>query len=420
MMKRLTNVLWSALVVLVALLAMPMMPVNSQDNGFPIKVYDKGAFGDCPEGWQRLFEVDHDLYPFDSNCFRHDKGILHYVDQGPSDAEHVILFVHGNPNWSFMFHDPMAYMVEQGHRVVSLDQFGFGFSDSLPPEQFGYTPREQSIILEELVVSLNLRNITLVVHDWGGPIGLGMAGRQPTRISRLVINNTTGFALDLNTETYQARASQWGDIASSREAQLIAGCNVVRGASEAEAFAYDPTKGKLYDAVYNATIRPFIDAAGNLRQPWSCGPSIWMPASIRNDPGYMESVEANLPKLVGKPYTLIYAGGDQIFGEVHADMRKPLNPTCPAPLVPVCDAQIFVPGQSCANQRTNPLNDGWVCRTSEGGSIFPYADGFKRILGEGSLIFFATTRYERHWVGSHPVTRGLLRQALNAVLYVKP
>ncbi|MFZ4814940.1 MAG: alpha/beta fold hydrolase [Phototrophicaceae bacterium] len=385
-------------------------------NSFIVQAYDPSAFGACPDGWTRLFEVDTALYPFESNCFQHELGTLHYVDAGPKDAENVILFVHGNPNWSFMFHDAMQYMVEKGNRVVSLDQFGFGFSDSLPPEVFGYTPRQQSVILEELVVGLDLHNITLVVHDWGGPIGLGMAGRQPERIAALVINNTTGFALNQNTDSYQTRGSQWGDIASSREDQLIEDCAVVRGASTAEAQAYDPTEGALYDAVYDATLAPFVDENGDLRHPWSCGPSIWMPASIRNDAGYIPSVEANLVNLIGKPYTLIYAGGDQIFGEVHADMGNPLDPACPEPLVPVCDERIFAPGNTCRNQRTNPLNDGWVCRTAEGGSIYPYANRFKEILGEGSLVFFATTRYERHWVGSHEVTRGLIRQALNEVL----
>lgn len=407
---------WFRVALLTIVTASLSLAVFAQEDPFAIRRYEPSALGACPSTWERPFEVDATLYPFASNCFQHELGLLHYVDEGPKNAEHVILFVHGNPNWSFMFHDAMQYMVEQGHRVVSLDQFGFGFSDAPPPEVYDYTPRRQSIILEELVVSLDLDNITLVVHDWGGMIGVGMAGRQPNRIARMVINNTTAFSTNLSTETYTSRAERWGQIASENGEQLISECTVVRGVAESEAYAYDPERGPLYQAVYDATLLQFFDSEGALRHPWSCGPSIWMPSSIATDRPYITSVEANIVNLVGKPYTLMFAGGDQIFGEIHADMRNPLRPGCPEPLVAVCDAIILQPGDTCANQRANPLNDAWVCRTEAGGSVFPIADRWKTLLGDGNLVFFATVRYERHWVGSHSVTRALIRTALDEVL----
>lgn len=372
--------------------------------------------GPCPSGWTRLFEVDAKLYPFASNCYQHELGTLHYVDEGPRDAAHTILFVHGNPNWSFMFHDAMQDMVGKGHRVVSLDQFGFGFSDSLPPERFRYTPREQSRILEEFVVALDLRSITVVVHDWGGPIGLGMAGRQPDRIARLVINNTTGFLPDFDADTYVSRANQWGVMASRGMDRLIAGCVVPKGASHAEALAYDPTKGDVYKSVYAATLGSFLDDAGRPRHPWSCGPPVWMPATIATDRPYLQEIEANLSKLRGKPYTLMYALGDQIFGEIHADMRDPRAPGCPSGLSAMCDPKILVQGDSCESTRRNPLNDAWVCRRPDGTRIAPYADKFRSILGDQYLVFFAKPAHERHWVGSHAATRALIRYALDTVL----
>lgn len=393
-------------------------PTQASTTSQGLPTYDASHFGPCPASWVPTFKPDAELYPFSNNCFRHDLGTLHYVDEGSKTAPETILFVHGNPNWSFMFHDAMNYMVSKGYRVVSLDQFGFGLSDSLPPAKFDYTPRHQSEILEELVVGLDLKRITLVVHDWGGPIGLGMAGRQPDRIARLVINNTTGFSLDLNTDGYVSRGAQWGKIAQSNSLLLSSQCLIVKSASTEEAYAYDPTEGDLYKRVYAMTSAGFFDENGKQRHPWSCAPTVLMPASIVSDNTYIPSVEAGLVNLVGKPYTLIYAGGDQIFGEVHADMTDPQNPTCPAPLIPMCDQELFGKGRNCENQRTNPLNDGWVCRGTDGTQVFPYADKFKSILGLKSLYFFTTTRLERHWVGSHSVTRGLIRTALDEILQV--
>lgn len=125
--------------------------------------------GSCPDDWERRFEPDPELYPFSSNCFIHEMGVLHYVDEVHQESEHTILFVHGNPSWSILHQAPMQAMIEEGYRVVSLDQFGFGLSDKPSPEVFDYTPRQQSIILEELVTALDLQNITLV-QDFEGEL----------------------------------------------------------------------------------------------------------------------------------------------------------------------------------------------------------------------------------------------------------
>jgi len=292
---------------------------------FAYKAYDASHFGPCPANWMPLFKPDPVLYPFKDNCFQHNLGTIHYVDEGPKDAPETILFVQGNPNWSFMFHDAMSYMIGKGYRVLAVDQFGFGLSDSLPLDKFDYTPRHQSYILEELVTGLNLTHITLVVHDWGGPIGLGMAGREPDRIARLIINNTTGFALDLNAPGYISRGAQWGTIAAKNQAAIIAQCLVPKQAATEEAYAYDPTQGNLYKRVYAMTIAGFLDVNGKPLHTWSCAPPVLMPASIVNDPTYIPQVEANLTKLVGKPYSLVYTAGDKIFGEMHADMTDPKN-----------------------------------------------------------------------------------------------
>jgi hypothetical protein len=146
---------------------------------------EASVVGPCPSTWTPDFIPDPELYPFRSNCFQSSVGTLHYVDEGPKTAAHTVLFVHGNPNWSFLHQDAMIHAIERGHRVVSLDQPGFGLSAKPTLEEFSYLPRDQADLLDELFEHLNLNNVTIVVHDWGGPIGLAVASRHPDRISNL-------------------------------------------------------------------------------------------------------------------------------------------------------------------------------------------------------------------------------------------
>lgn len=135
-------------------------------------------------------------YPFTPR-FRaqpHGAGTLlqHYVDEGPRTDE-ATLFVHGNPTWSFAFRRAIRALASE-RRCVALDHVGCGLSDK--PSDFRYTLAEHVANLERLVLALGLERIHLVVHDWGGPIGLGFARRHPGRIARITITNTAAFALD--------------------------------------------------------------------------------------------------------------------------------------------------------------------------------------------------------------------------------
>ena len=131
-----------------------------------------------------------DLYPFQSHFHREPAmGLaLHYLDEGSGQP---ILMVHGNPNWSFYFRD-LVRAFWKSHRVIAPDHIGCGLSDK--PQKYPYTLAQHIRNLESLVLAQDLQDITLVVHDWGGPIGLGVAGRHPERFKRLVIMNTAAFA----------------------------------------------------------------------------------------------------------------------------------------------------------------------------------------------------------------------------------
>lgn len=110
--------------------------------------------------------------------------MLHYVDEGSGDP---ILFVHGTPTWSFLWRD-LIKEYSNDHRCIAVDHLGFGLSEK--PDAFEGTPEAHSQNLLALIEELDLRNVTLVVHDFGGPIGLGAANQIPDRISRIVLFNT--------------------------------------------------------------------------------------------------------------------------------------------------------------------------------------------------------------------------------------
>lgn len=130
------------------------------------------------------------LFPYRSRWLAVPGGRYHYVDEGPREAA-PLLCVHGNPTWAFYWRG-LVQAFRGDARVVVPDHIGCGGSDK--PERFAYTLHEHALNLERLVLALDLRDITLVVHDWGGAIGMGLAARHPDRIARLVITNTAAFA----------------------------------------------------------------------------------------------------------------------------------------------------------------------------------------------------------------------------------
>jgi len=133
--------------------------------------------------------VDKRLYPFESHYLDLDGVRYHYLDEGPRTAPPVLM-LHGNPTWSFYYRTLVPALSER-HRVVVPDHVGCGLSDK--PQDYAYTLAQHGENVTALVQALGLRDITLVVHDWGGLIGMYYATRHPANIARLVIFNTAAF-----------------------------------------------------------------------------------------------------------------------------------------------------------------------------------------------------------------------------------
>lgn len=132
-------------------------------------------------------------FPFAARYLEVGDVRLHYVDEGPRDGA-PILMLHGNPTWSYMYRRPIAALGERGHRCVALDHMGFGRSDK-PPELRRYRLATHVEHVLALIDELDLRELTLVLHDWGGPIGLGAAVERPERVRGLVLMNTWAWEL---------------------------------------------------------------------------------------------------------------------------------------------------------------------------------------------------------------------------------
>lgn len=113
---------------------------------------------------------------------------MHYVDEGPRDGRPVVL-VHGNPTWGYLYRNFITPLVDAGHRVVVPDHLGFGRSDK-PSNASTYTIPRHSERLIALMDSLGLEDATVVVQDWGGPIGLSWPSHRPDKVRSLYIMNT--------------------------------------------------------------------------------------------------------------------------------------------------------------------------------------------------------------------------------------
>jgi haloalkane dehalogenase len=133
------------------------------------------------------------LYPFASHHFALREGLrMHYLDEGAGEP---LVMVHGNPTWSFFYRE-LVLGLRDRYRCVVPDHVGCGLSDKPGDDRYVYRLASRIDDLEALLDALGLvRGVTLVLHDWGGAIGMGWAARHPERVARLVILNTAAFPL---------------------------------------------------------------------------------------------------------------------------------------------------------------------------------------------------------------------------------
>jgi len=188
--------------------------------------------------------LDRTIYPFTSRYLDLAMGRMHYVDEGQGEP---IVFVHGTPTWSFLYRD-LIKRLSARYRCVALDQIGFGLSDK--PVNWTYRPADHTRNLATLIEHLDLHAITLVVHDFGGPIGLGYAVEHPQNVARLVVFNTWMWSLEDDLHVRRADRLVRGALGKFLYTRLNASPRFLLKALWANKATLTPEVHKAYTAVH--------------------------------------------------------------------------------------------------------------------------------------------------------------------------
>lgn len=142
--------------------------------------------------------VDDELFPFESRFVELDGNVVHYVDEGSGP---ILLMLHGNPVWSFVYREVIVALRDR-FRCIALDFPGFGLSTGAPG--YRYRAQDHAELLVSFLDRMDLSQLTLVGHNWGGPFGLYAAEQRPDRFERLILANTWAWPLngDLSSEMF--------------------------------------------------------------------------------------------------------------------------------------------------------------------------------------------------------------------------
>lgn len=154
--------------------------------------------------------VDPDEYPFEPHALDLDPGRVSYVDEGEGRP---LVMLHGNPTWSFLYRKLIERLAGD-YRCVAPDLLGFGLSEK--PREFSYRVSDHVRVVASLVEALELEDVTLVVHDWGGPIGMDYAAERPDNVDSFVVTNTVMWP---PAEALHVRAL--GAVAGSRVGRFV-------------------------------------------------------------------------------------------------------------------------------------------------------------------------------------------------------
>jgi pimeloyl-ACP methyl ester carboxylesterase len=249
------------------------------------RVAPPGPAGLAFEIPRAMFDADHKFVDLPSGAR------IHYVDEGEGET---LLFLHGNPAWSFQWRE-LIHGLRGSHRCVALDYPGFGLSQARAG--FGFTPREQSLVVEEFVDRVGLRDVTLVMQDWGGPIGLGLAGRRPELVRRVVLGSTWAW----QTSTSEPRG-RFSVIAGGPLGEFVQ----VNFSGFAALALKDGVVRELPPDVAEVYLRPF--------QPLDRrGIAAFYPGQITAATEYFAEVEAGLPRVADKAALVFWALQDAGF-----------------------------------------------------------------------------------------------------------
>lgn len=245
-------------------------------------------------------DIPKRLYPFDSHFLSYGGHRYHYLDEGQGSP---VVMVHGNPTWSFYYRE-LVKTLRPTHRCIVPDHIGCGFSDTPDDDHYDYRLSQRVADLTRLIDHLELeRDITLVVHDWGGMIGMAWAVEHADRIARLVVLNTSAFP---KPATKHMPASLWFVRNTFMGSLLVRGFNAFSwGATHmAVTKSLSPEISRAYRAPYDnwanriATLRFVQDI------PLKSGDPSW---------DTVVTTEKKLHRLADKPTLICWGDKDFVF-----------------------------------------------------------------------------------------------------------
>lgn len=271
-------------------------------------------------------------YPFAPHYAEVDGMRLHYVDEGPRDAP-VVLCLHGEPTWSYLYRHMIPVFTAAGYRCVAPDLIGFGKSDK-PAARADYTYQAHVDWMTAWLQGLDLTGITLVCQDWGGLIGLRLLAAMPERFVRLSVGNT---ALPTGDQPMGAAFKSWRDYSQSVEvfdAGRIVYGGTAQKISPAEIAAYN---APYPDARYQAGARQFpvlvpMDPDNPASEPnraaWNVLSSLDIPvltvfgAEDKIMAGVERVFQRQMPGAAGQPHVVLPDAGHFMQEDVGPDWAR--------------------------------------------------------------------------------------------------
>lgn len=238
-------------------------------------------------------------YPFASRHLEMPDGSggvcrMHYVDEGQGET---LLFVHGTPTWSYEWRHVIRAL-STTHRCVAPDQLGFGLSDR--PKEFPYTPEAHARNLLAFARKLDLRDITLVVHDYGGPIGLPLCIEEPGRVKRLVLVNTWMWSFEGDKDMERKGRMAGGALGRFLYRRANFSLKVLTP------YAYGDRR-KLTPAIHRQYLDRFPDA-------WSRGAVLWpLAKALLGSSDFYRGLWERRDRLRGRPALILWGLKDRAF-----------------------------------------------------------------------------------------------------------
>lgn len=232
--------------------------------------------------------LSEELFPFESRYVELDGSRIHFIDEG---AGPTILFLHGNPTWSFLYRNIISEL-RDSFRCIALDYPGFGLST--PADGYELTAAGHSRAVDAFVTELDLREVTLMGQDWGGPIGLMVATRHPERFAGFILGNTWAWPLN-GIFHFEVAARIMGSSVARlwiRNANAFVNVMIPLG-----------TRTRVGNDVMHAYRAPFSQKDRRLA-------TSEFPRELLRSRSFMKDLEARLPRIAHLPTLFVWGGSD--------------------------------------------------------------------------------------------------------------